>query len=76
MCPGSSLTTPSPRLWTTQGRSAVDPDWAEITVEFSVPKLIGSVGGKSMSNGFMLASSEFPCAVTISAVTAVGYSEK
>lgn len=45
-------------------------------MEFSVPKLIGSVGGKSMSNGFMLASNEFPFAGTTSAVTAVGYSEK
>lgn len=71
-----NLTIPSPRLWTTQGRSAVDPDWAEITVEFSVPKLIGSVGGRSMSNGFMLASNEFPFVGTISAVAAVGYSEK
>lgn len=54
----------------------MDPDWAEITVEFSVPKLIGSVGGRSMSNGFMLASNEFPFVGTISAVAAVGYSEK
>lgn len=78
MFPRTNLTIPSPRLWTTQGSKAVEPDCAEITVEFPVPKVIGRVGGRSMSNGFpvMLASNVFPFAATISAVTAAGHSEK
>lgn len=71
-----TLTVPSPRLWTTQGIRAVDPDCAETDVEFSVPKVIGKVGGRSTSNGFpVVPSNEFMLISTISAVTAAGYSE-
>lgn len=71
-----ALTVPSPRLWTTQGIRAVDPDCAETDVEFSVPKVIGKVGGRSTSNGLpVVPSNEFTLMSTISAVTAAGYSE-
>lgn len=56
----------------------MEPDCAEIIVEFSVRKFIGRVGGRSTSSGIPVASgsNEFEFAATISAVTAVGYSEK
>lgn len=59
-----------------QGIKAVEPICAETDVEFSVPKVIGSVGGRSTSNGFpVVPSNEFMLTSTISAVTAAGYSE-
>lgn len=73
----TKLTTPSPMLWTTQGRCAVDPIWAWTTVEFSVPKVIGRVGGRSTSSGFRVRSSVLAfTSATSACIPATGHSVK